>query len=41
MVVLAAVSEPSLLLMDFLLTMRETAMNATYFGGRMELNITI
>jgi hypothetical protein len=31
-------SEPSLLLMDFLLTMRETAMNGTYFGGRMELN---
>jgi hypothetical protein len=37
--VLMAVSEPSLLLMDFLLTMRETTMNATYFGGRTELNV--
>jgi len=35
--VLPEVSEPSLLLMDFLLTMQDTAVNATYFGGRIEL----
>jgi hypothetical protein len=37
--VLAAVSEPSLLLLDLLLTMQKTAMNAKCFGGRMELDM--
>jgi hypothetical protein len=40
--VLAAVSEPSLLLLellDLLLTMPKTAMNTTCFGGRMELDM--
>jgi len=37
--VLAALSEPSLLLLDLLLTVQGTTMNATYFGGRVQLNL--